>query len=107
MVVHRFVVASSDAFQSIPFCQSIRRCKDAARIRWPKSNLRRRKTMHRNRSLVLFLAIVVALGVVTLSGCANTYEAKGPTVVTSASGKIPVTSASDDAMKEFLQGRDL
>ncbi|HEU0045978.1 MAG TPA: tetratricopeptide repeat protein, partial [Nitrososphaera sp.] len=63
--------------------------------------------MHRNRSLVLFLAIVVALGVVTLSGCANTYEAKGPTVVTSTSGKIPVTSASDDARKEFLQGRDL
>jgi tetratricopeptide (TPR) repeat protein len=63
--------------------------------------------MHRNRSLVLFLVIVVALGVVTLSGCANTYEAKGPTATTSASGKIPVTTASEDARREFLQGQDL
>src|SRR6266568_986633 len=63
--------------------------------------------MHRNRSLVLFFAIVVALGVVTLSGCANIYKAKGPTVATSASGKIPVTTASEDARKEFLRGQDL
>ncbi len=63
--------------------------------------------MHRNRSRVLLLAIVVALGVVTLSGCANTYETKGPTLATSASGKIPVTTASEDARKEFLQGQDL
>jgi len=63
--------------------------------------------MHRNRSLVLFLAMVAALGAATLSGCANVYEANGPTAATSGSGKIPVTTASEDARKEFLQGQDL
>jgi tetratricopeptide (TPR) repeat protein len=63
--------------------------------------------MYCNRSLVLFLAIVVALGVATLSGCTNVDQAKNPTAVTSNSGKIPVTTASEDARKEFLQGQDL
>lgn len=65
--------------------------------------------MHRNRSLVLFLAIVFA-AVVALSGCANVEEGKGPVAAKSTSadsGKIPVTTSSEEARKEFLQGRDL
>ena len=67
--------------------------------------------MHRNRSLVLFLAIFVAMGVV-LSGCATAEEGKTPVAANepaagSANGKIPVTTTSEDARKEFLQGRDL
>lgn len=66
--------------------------------------------MHRNRSLVLVLAIFFAVGFV-FSGCA-VEESKTPVAANdpnagSASGKIPVTTASEDARKEFVQGRDL
>jgi tetratricopeptide (TPR) repeat protein len=70
---------------------------------------RRRNTMVRNRFLISFLAIVIA-SVVVLSGCAKVEESKGPAVASntgSDSGKIPVTTASEEARKEFLQGRDL
>jgi len=64
--------------------------------------------MHRNRSLVIFLAIVFVVGV-ALSGCAKVEEGKGPVASNpnSESGKIPVTTSSEEARKEFLQGRDL
>lgn len=65
--------------------------------------------MHRNKSLVLFLAIVFAAAV-ALSGCANVDEGKGPVAAKSTSadsGMIPVTTSSEEARKEFLQGRDL
>ena len=68
--------------------------------------------MHRNRSLVLLLTIIFAVGV-ALSGCANVDESKTPVAATnpnnanSESGKIPVTTSSEEARKEFLQGRDL
>ncbi len=65
--------------------------------------------MLRTRFLISFLAIVIA-SVVALSGCANVEESKGPAVASNpgnAGGKIPVTTASEEARKEFLQGRDL
>ena len=64
--------------------------------------------MYRNRSLIPFLTIVIA-SVVALSGCAKVDEGKGPVAgnAGSASGKIPVTTSSEDARKEFLQGRGL
>jgi len=62
--------------------------------------------MHRNRPLGLFLAIVVVSGIVALSGCV-TEEGKSPVTANSDTGKIPVTTASEEARKEFLQGRDL
>ena len=67
--------------------------------------------MHRNRSLIPFLAIVIA-SVVALSGCAKVDEGKGPVAsnpnsANSDSGKILVTTSSEEARKEFLQGRDL
>src|SRR6266508_1679997 len=62
------------------------------------------------RFLISFLAIVIA-SVVALSGCANVEESKGPAVASNpanaGSVKIPVTTASEEARKEFLQGRDL
>lgn len=66
--------------------------------------------MRRNRSLILFLTIFFALTVV-LSGCATVEGDKTPVAAhdpnAAASGKIPVTTASEEARKEFLQGRDL
>ena len=62
--------------------------------------------MHRNRPLGLFLAIVVVSGIVALSGCV-TEEGKSPVTANSDTGKIPITTASEEARKEFLQGRDL
>ena len=64
--------------------------------------------MHRNRFLVLALAILVAATVV-LSGCATTESGTTSTASNKAAdaGKIPVTTSSEEARKEFLQGRDL
>ena len=67
--------------------------------------------MHPNKSLVLVLAIIFALAV-ALSGCANVEDGKplasnNPPSTGSDSGKIPVTTSSEEARKEFLQGRDL
>jgi tetratricopeptide (TPR) repeat protein len=70
---------------------------------------RRRNTMLPSKYLVLFLTAIIALGVVALSGCAKVEEGKGPvaTKTDSGGGKIPVTTTSEEARKEFLQGRDL
>ncbi len=68
--------------------------------------------MHRNKSLILLLAIIFATAM-ALSGCANMEEGKAPVATnnpntaSSDSGKIPVTTASEAARQEFLQGRDL
>jgi tetratricopeptide (TPR) repeat protein len=64
--------------------------------------------MRPSKYLALFLTAGFALGVVALAGC-TMEESKGPvaTRTESAGGKIPVTTASDEARKEFLQGRDL
>jgi tetratricopeptide (TPR) repeat protein len=67
--------------------------------------------MHRNKFLVLFLALVFA--VVALSGCGKVEDGKTPVAASDPnsmggeSGKIPVTTSSEEARKEFLQGRDL
>lgn len=64
--------------------------------------------MHRNKFMVLLLAIVIA-AMIVLNGCAKVEEG-GPVAsnkANSESGKIPVTTSSEEARKEFLQGRDL
>lgn len=69
--------------------------------------------MRRIRSTAYLLTAIVLLGVATWSGCAtaNNGGTSQPAATSSttapASGKLPVTSASEDAKKEFLQGRDL
>lgn len=70
--------------------------------------------MRRNK--LFLLGALVALCAVTWSGCATT-EGDGKTTTTTtnptastattAAGKLPVTTASEEARKEFLQGRDL
>lgn len=64
--------------------------------------------MHRSKSLVLSLLFVFAV-VVAFNGCATVEEGATPTARStgSESGKIPVTTASEEARKEFIQGRDL
>jgi tetratricopeptide (TPR) repeat protein len=54
-------------------------------------------------------AAVLALSAAALSGCAPAGEVgKAPAPAASpGGGKIPVTAASEEARKEFLQGRDL
>jgi tetratricopeptide (TPR) repeat protein len=67
--------------------------------------------MTRNSFMLLLLALVVA-ATLALSGCAKVDESanKSPVAANtepSAAGKIPVTTSSNEARKEFLQGRDL
>jgi tetratricopeptide (TPR) repeat protein len=70
------------------------------------------KTMYPKRSAIFFLATLCLLAV-ALSGCAAVEENKtplaagNPASADSAGGKLPVTTTSEDARKEFLQGRDL
>ena len=65
--------------------------------------------MHR-RSLVV-LALMIASAVMAFTGCAPVEESKAPATASSnansAAGKIPITTVSEPARKEFLQGRDL
>src|SRR5207245_10231063 len=72
--------------------------------------IRRRKPMSRNRSKLLLVSLIVA-ATVALSGCANVPEnTKSPVAANtepSSAGKIPITTSSEEARKEFLQGRDL
>jgi hypothetical protein len=63
--------------------------------------------MRSNRQLILFLAMVVGSGLIAFSGCTKVEESRGPVATNSESGKIPVTTASEEARKEFLRGRDL
>src|SRR4051812_12849260 len=65
--------------------------------------------MRPSKCLTPLLTAVLALAVVAVTGCTNMEENKGPvaTRTESTAGKIPVTTTSDEARKEFLQGRDL
>src|SRR5882724_9660853 len=67
--------------------------------------------MPRQRLMLSLLALLVA-ATVALSGCAKVAESTNNSPVAantepSASGKIPVTTSSEEARKEFLRGRDL
>ncbi|HEY8188780.1 MAG TPA: tetratricopeptide repeat protein [Pyrinomonadaceae bacterium] len=68
--------------------------------------------MHRNRFPILFLATIFAAAL-ALNGCATAEQSNSQAAATnpdgggSATGKLPVTTASDEARKEFLLGRDL
>jgi len=76
-----------------------------AEIRDQKSEVR-----HAQQRVLLVLFLVVTATVFT--GCANVAEGTKSSVAgnkdpNAAAGKIPVSTASDEARKEFLQGRDL
>jgi len=57
---------------------------------------------------VLLLALAVALATTIMFGCSYS-EGKSPAVATNSgdSGKVPLTTSSEEARKEFLAGRDL
>ena len=68
--------------------------------------------MRRQGFMLLLFAAVCALCAAALSGCAAppTGEVANAPAASSngpAGGKIPVTTSSEDARKEFLQGRDM
>src|SRR5919205_1219726 len=65
--------------------------------------------MRRQGSKLLLLAAVFALSAAALSGCAappSGEVSKSLAPAGTAAGKISVTSSSEEARKEFLQGRD-
>ena len=63
--------------------------------------------MNRTKSLILFLATVVVLGASLSSFNNMAAGAKTPLAGNTDNGKIPITTSSEEARKEFLQGRDL
>jgi len=65
--------------------------------------------MSKNRSILVLLSLTLA-ATVSFTGCSNVAEstAKNPSAEKKGTaGKIPITTASEEARKEFLQGRDL
>jgi len=70
--------------------------------------------MSHNKSMLLSLCLVVT-ATIALTGCSNVAESTNKTSAdkTAANsdpnggGKIPITTSSEEARKEFLQGRDL
>jgi tetratricopeptide (TPR) repeat protein len=65
--------------------------------------------MYRNKFVVIFLALMFGT-VIAFSGCEKVEERSSPVAsekASTAGGKIAVTTSSEEARKEFLQGRDL
>src|SRR4051812_41506381 len=65
--------------------------------------------MRRNSFMLLPLVVMLAFVAAISIGCATTSgdgKASATTASTSG-GKLPVTTSSEDARKEYLQGRDL
>lgn len=66
-----------------------------------------------NSIVIILLSFIVAATCIGLTGCANVAESNSKTSVASNAAdpngkdKIPITTSSEDARKEFLQGRDL
>jgi tetratricopeptide (TPR) repeat protein len=71
---------------------------------------RKHQVLGRSQEALLLLFLIVA-ATISFTGCANMAEGpKGSVAVNkdpNAAGKIPITTSSDEARKEFLQGRDL
>lgn len=63
--------------------------------------------MKRTSSLYLLSTFVAATAIAIVVGCSNAGAGNGPTFAKSDGEKIPVTTSSAEAKKEFLAGRDL
>jgi tetratricopeptide (TPR) repeat protein len=69
--------------------------------------------MRRQGSTLFLFAAVLVLGAAALSGCApagevaNTSAPAPSPAASTGGGKIPVTTSSEEARKEFTQGRDM
>jgi len=62
--------------------------------------------MNRNERRRFVSIAVLALSVATWSAC-NQANTTSSASASSDGGKIPITTKSEEARKEFLQGRDL
>ncbi|HEY7615811.1 MAG TPA: tetratricopeptide repeat protein [Terriglobales bacterium] len=62
--------------------------------------------MRRNNSMRSVLTVMVVVCAATWSACNKTSDS-GKSSAEAAGGKIPITTKSEEARKEFLQGRDL
>lgn len=62
--------------------------------------------MRLDKSARLFLVVSIALGTATWTACNKANDGE-VTAAASNGGKIPITTKSDEAKNEFLQGRDL
>jgi tetratricopeptide (TPR) repeat protein len=84
--------------------------KGQARFIFPARIPEGEKPMSRNRFMLLFLSLIVA-ATFGFSGCSRVAESNNNSVATKTepggAGKIPITTSSEEARKEFLQGRDL
>src|SRR5882757_507037 len=58
------------------------------------------------KSLRLALAVILAFTATLWSACDNANTGGSPSTPAN-SGKVPLTTKSEEARKEFLQGRDL
>jgi tetratricopeptide (TPR) repeat protein len=65
--------------------------------------------MRKNSSMFWLLAVITALGAMAWSGCDTNGTTGGNSSPTAAAGngKIPVTTSSEEARKEFLEARGL
>lgn len=66
--------------------------------------------MHRPGYNVFVLTIIVAVAAITMSSCAKgtmNGETSSATTAAAEAGKIPITTSSEEAKKEFLQAREL
>jgi tetratricopeptide (TPR) repeat protein len=71
--------------------------------------------MRRQSSMPFLLVAMLVFGAATWSGCSSTtnndgkatINANNNTATSSDSGKLPITTSSEEAKREFLQGRDL
>jgi tetratricopeptide (TPR) repeat protein len=61
--------------------------------------------MSRSKTLQFVLAASLALAVIAFTACNKTPDSAS--AATSEGGKIPITTTSEQARQEFLQGRDL
>src|SRR5262249_7044651 len=63
--------------------------------------------MQRHWLFDLVCCFVAAVAIGILLGCSNTSAGSGSVAANSDNDKIPVTTSSEEARKEFLAGRDL
>ncbi len=63
--------------------------------------------MRRSDYTRFVLIAMVALGVATWTACNNTSNSAVSAAASSDAGKVPITTNSEEARKEYLQGRDL
>lgn len=63
--------------------------------------------MRRNNSMRIASTIALLLAAVSWTACSKSGNPEASAAASSDNGKVPITTKSEEARKEFLQGRDL